>query len=246
MLIEQKSLSMPAVLGVILGVAAITAVVLSGVGYRLGWWHFTVGLQLSEWATYGAALALFLSIAGLIQTRPVSARRGRAVAILGLLLAVVPVSMALQWQYATRTYPAINDISTDTLDAPVFWDMPTPTDYPGGKSAQTQRAAYPDLAPLKLPHPPAKAYAYALAAVKDKGWTIVSSVPEEGRIEATASSVLYGFTDEVAIRVKAMDGGALVDVRSRSRLGKIDRGTNAKRIRAYLADLQRRASEPQR
>lgn len=246
MLIEKKSLSVPAVFGLILGVVAVTVVVLSGVGYRLGWWHFTVGLQLLEWAAYGAAVALVLSITGVVQTRPSSAWRGRAVAFLGLLLALVPVGMALQWQYATRTYPPINDISTNTLDAPVFWDMPTPTDYPGGKSAQMQRAAYPDLAPLKLAHPPAKAYAYALAAVKDKGWTIVSSAPEEGRIEATATSLLYGFTDEVAIRVQAVDGGSQVDVRSRSRLGKIDRGTNAKRIRAYLADLQKRASEPQR
>jgi uncharacterized protein (DUF1499 family)/drug/metabolite transporter superfamily protein YnfA len=246
MFIQQKSLSLPAVLGLILGVAVITAVVLSGVGYRLGWWHFTVGMQLSEWATYAAAVALLLSVTGVLQTRSSSARRGRVVAILGFLLALVPVAMALQWEYATRTYPAINDISTDTLDAPVFWDMPTPTDYPGGTSADLQRVAYPDLAPIKLPHPPAKAYAAALAAVKDKGWTIVSSVPEEGRIEATASSLLYGFTDEVAIRVKPVDGGALVDVRSRSRLGKIDRGTNAKRIRAYLADLQKSASEPQR
>lgn len=103
MLIEKKFLSIPAVLGLILGVAAITAVVLSGVGYRLGWWHFTVGMQLSEWATYGAAVALILSITGLVQTRPSSARRGRVVAILGLLLALVPVGMALQWQYATRT-----------------------------------------------------------------------------------------------------------------------------------------------
>jgi len=35
-----------------------------------------------------------------------------------------------------------------------------------------------------------------------------------------------------------------VDMRSRSRLGKIDRGTNAQRIRAYLGDLNQRLSPP--
>jgi len=30
-------------------------------------------------------------------------------------------------------------------------------------------------------------------------------------------------------------------MRSRSRIGKVDRGVNAKRIRAYLAELQQRS-----
>ena len=71
-------------------------------------------------------------------------------------------------------------------------------------------------------------------------------MPAEGRIEATSSSLLYGFTDEVIVRVKATDGGALVDVRSRSRLGRVDRGVNARRIRDYLVALQQRAAASRR
>lgn len=241
-----RPLSIPATSGLILGLAAIATIVASGVGYRLGWWHFTRALQVSEWATYGAAVALVLSALGLVQTRPGAARRGLVIAVLGLLVALVPVLMAVQWEYASRTTPPINDISTDTADAPVFWDMPNPTDYPGAKTADLQRAAYPDLAPLRLAMPPEQAFAQALAVAKDKGWTIVANVPAEGRLEATASSLLYGFTDEVIVRVKAADGGSLVDVRSRSRLGRVDRGVNAKRIRSYLAALQERAAETRR
>ncbi len=243
---SRKALSKPAVVGLIVGVAAFTAIVASGAGYRLGWWHFTVGLQVSEWATYGAAVALVLSVIGLVQTRPGAPRRGLVLALLGLLVALPPVVMAVQWEVATRTTPPINDISTDTTGAPVFWDMPNPTDYPGAKTAALQRAAYPDLAPLKLAMPPDQAFAQALVVAKEKGWTIVASVPAEGRLEATVSSLLYGFTDEVIVRVKASDGGAQIDVRSRSRLGHIDRGVNAKRIRAYLASLHERALEPRR
>ena len=54
----NTALSIPADLGLILGLAAIATIVASGIGYRLGWWHFTRGLQASEWATYGAAVAL--------------------------------------------------------------------------------------------------------------------------------------------------------------------------------------------
>ena len=239
---SPQPLSKSAVWGLILGLAAITTIVASGIGYRLGWWHFTRGLQVSEWATYGAAAALVLSGVGLTQARPRAARRGLSIAVLGLLVALLPLGMALHWEYASRTTPPINDISTDTADAPVFWDMPNPTDYPGAKSAALQRAAYPDLAPLKLGLTPEQAFAQALSVAQEKGWTLVASVPAEGRIEATSSSLLYGFTDEVIVRVKATDGGALVDVRPRSRLGRVDRGVNARRIRDYLAALQARAT----
>jgi uncharacterized protein (DUF1499 family) len=239
---RPRPLSMPAVLGLILGLAAVATIVASGIGYRLGWWHFTRGLQVSEWATYGAAIALVLSGFGLIQTRPRAGRRGLAFAVLGLLMALLPLGMALQWEVASRTTPPINDISTDTADAPVFWDMPNPTDYPGAKTAALQHAAYPDLAPLKLGLTPEHVFAQALSVAQATGWTIVASVPAEGRIEATSSSLLYGFTDELIVRVKATEGGALVDVRSRSRLGRVDRGANARRIRAYLAALQERAA----
>ena len=164
-------------------------------------------------------------------------------AVLGTLASLPLVLMAIQWEYAARAYPPINDISTDTQDAPVFWDMPIATDYPGGAVAEQQRAAYPDLAPLKLALAPAQAYEHALAVVKEQGWEIVATVPEEGRIEAMARSRLYGFVDEVAIRVTAEGSGARVDVRSRSRTGRIDRGVNAKRIRTYLAAVAAQAGQ---
>ena len=109
--------------------AAIAAIVASGIGSRLGWWHFLVGLRVSEWATFGATVALVLAVLGLVQTQPGGTRRGLVMAALGLIVALVPVATALQWEYAGRTTPPINDISTDTADAPMFWDMPNPTDY---------------------------------------------------------------------------------------------------------------------
>lgn len=243
---DRKPLSWPALTGLILGLAAIATVVASGVGYRLGWWHFTRGLDVSEWAAYGAGLGLVLSAAGLILARPGAGRRGFVPALLGVAAALPLVAMAIHWEYAARTYPPINDISTDTEDPPVFWDMPNPTDYPGAETAALQRAAYPDLAPLDLAIPPEKAFAHALALVEGKGWELVSKAPQEGRIEATVSSLLYGFKDELTVRITPSNGGAKVDVRSRSRLGRIDRGVNAKRIRAYLAELEARAGETSR
>lgn len=219
-----------------LSLASMAVVVGAGVGARRGAWDFLSGLRAAEWAVWGAALCVGLALTGLAMCR-----RTRSAWVTGLLAIAIgaPVVVAgVQWKLAERIYPPINDISTDTADAPVFWDMPTPTDYPGRQVAELQRAAYPDLVPLELTLAPAHAFERALALVRARGWTVVASVPEEGRIEATVESRLYGFVDEVVIRVKASTAGSVVDVRSRSRLGRIDRGVNARRIRVLLADLR--------
>ena len=66
------------------------------------------------------------------------------------------------------------------------------------------------------------------------GWEIVGSNAEEGRIEATDTTLWFGFKDDVVVRIQPRGDESLVDVRSLSRVGKSDVGTNAQRIRAYL------------
>ena len=62
--------------------------------------------------------------------------------------------------------------------------------------------------------------------------------PGELRIEATDRTFWFGFKDDVVIRITPEPDGSRVDVRSLSRVGKSDVGTNAKRIRAYLRKLK--------
>ena len=69
------------------------------------------------------------------------------------------------------------------------------------------------------------------------GWQIVREDPSAGRIEAVATTFWFGFKDDVLIRVSADAGGSRIDVRSKSRVGKGDLGTNAQRIRAYQKRL---------
>jgi len=226
--------------GLLVGLASIGGVALSAFGYRQDWWSVTRALAISEYAAYAAILSFLVSAAAIFHA--VSRRRRGALlpATLGLLAALPILAMAAGWEYATRTTPPINDISTDTENPPVFWDTPTPTDYPAG-NASAQHAAYPDVAPLEVSLAPADAFTLARALVRDRGWEILAEDESEGRIEAVATSFLYGFKDEVAIRVTEIDTGARIDLRSRSRLGRIDRGANAKRIRTFLADLSKKA-----
>jgi uncharacterized protein (DUF1499 family) len=69
------------------------------------------------------------------------------------------------------------------------------------------------------------------------GWEIVDSDPERGRIEATATTFWFGFKDDVVVRVRPASEGSRIDVRSVSRVGRSDVGTNAERIEEYLEKL---------
>jgi uncharacterized protein (DUF1499 family) len=66
---------------------------------------------------------------------------------------------------------------------------------------------------------------------------VVASEPRTGRIEATATTPFFGFKDDVVIRITPVPTGSRIDVRSLSRVGGSDVGTNAKRVRAYLAKI---------
>lgn len=225
-----------------LAVVAALTVVVAGVGYRSGWWHFVSGLRIAEWAAYVSIVALAGALVAAWRTRPGASRRGLAAALVGTACALPVVIVAVQWELAARIYPPINDVSTDLEDPPVFWDMPNPADHPGAQVADLQRQGYPDLAALEVSVTPQRAFEQALASVRARGWEVVAADDMELRIEATATSRLYGFTDELVIRVSESDVGARIDMRSRSRVGRIDRGVNAARIRAFLEDLAPRLS----
>ena len=97
---------------------------------------------------------------------------------------------------------------------------------------------YPDLAPLDLELPPNAAFAAALSAARAMPlWRVVGEHTGEGRIAAEATTARLRFVDDIEIRVEAREGGSRVRVRSASRVGTTDFGTNARRIRAYLARL---------
>src|SRR6185295_2013602 len=106
--------------------------------------------------------------------------------------------------------------------------------YPGAEFARQQRAAYPDILPVMLPMPPRAAFAKAVAAAEAMGWEVVGADAAAGTIEAVDTTKWFGFKDDIAIRVTSSGDQARIDIRSKSRVGRSDLGTNAERIRAYL------------
>jgi uncharacterized protein (DUF1499 family) len=224
-------------------VAAVALLLLSGFGVRLHIWSFRTGFALLGLGILGALLAAVGAIVALSvpRLRADSAASLVLAAVIGLAASYFPWRMLQQ----ARKAPMIHDISTDLANPPVFDAIlalraaaPNPAAYGGPEVAAAQRRAYPDVQPLELAAPPAAVYDRALAAARDMGWELVKADPAAGRIEATATTRWFGFKDDVVVRITpAAGGGSRVDVRSVSRVGRSDVGTNAARIRAFLARL---------
>ena len=229
-------------LALLLAVVAVVLLLLSGIGVQLAWWKFTTGFVFLRWAAYFGLAATVLSVVLLIM--PATRRGHGAALVIALVVGIGVTWMPYHWMQRARSVPAIHDITTDTADPPAFVeilslrkDARNSAVYGGAEIAAQQKAAYPDIKPLVLQQPPASAFDLALAAAKGMGWAIDAAVPAEGRIEATATTSWFHFKDDIVVRIRPSGNGSVVDVRSESRVGGSDVGTNAARVRAYLAKL---------
>jgi uncharacterized protein (DUF1499 family) len=201
-------------------------------------------------ATFAAALifaglAILLAFGGFVVIwRQGLAGLGRAVTglLLGLALLAYPGYLA----YRASKLPQITDITTDPGNPPRFDVLARlrprgSSAYPGAQAAALQHKAYPDLDPLEYDAPAQMAYRVALDIVTKRHWHIVDAVPpamrRDGMIEAVARTLIMGFRDDVVVRVHAEGRGTRIDVRSASRYGFQDFGTNAKRVAALLSDI---------
>lgn len=241
------------VLGVICSISGFVALFmlfLAGPSYRLEWLELGQAFTLMRWAAYVGIASVILAIGYSIWRRP-GGRLGSVLAfsaLTGLVAAYIPIS---QMQSA-GSVPPIHDISTDLENPPAFVeilplreDAPNPPEYAGEETAEQQREAYPDLAPLVIEIPLERVFEAARKEADSMGWELVAAVREGGtaRIEATATTRWFGFKDDVVIRLQETAPGTRLDIRSKSRVGKSDVGKNAERIREFTANLQRRLAQ---
>jgi Protein of unknown function (DUF1499) len=226
----------------VIALLAIAALAVSGLGVRQGLWTYRQGFQILEWSAYAgmAAVALAL-VAALIPWL----RRGSVLALVAALaIGLVTAYLPWQWKQLAQALPKIHDISTDTANPPQFVKIlplrasaPNPASYVGAEIAKAQRAGYPDIQPRDMALPPATAFSRSLAAANEMGWEIVDADAGKGSIEATATTLWFGFKDDIVIRITPTATGSRLDMRSVSRVGKSDVGANAARIRQYFAKL---------
>jgi uncharacterized protein (DUF1499 family) len=224
--------------------ATLAAVLLlvAGPTVRIGLWGFGTGFQFLRWAAYLGIAAAIVALLTLL-TR---ARQG-VVAPLVLSFLVGAGVAFVPWRllHQARRLPSIHDITTDTEQPPELVAVlplrtgaPNPVTYGGADIAAAQREAYPDIRPLFLRLSPTAAFNRAVATARRMHWDLVLADSAAGKIEATATTPWFGFKDDVAVRITPASMGSRVDVRSVSRVGGSDVGTNARRIREFLAKMQ--------
>ena len=152
--------------------------------------------------------------------------------------------------------PVINDVATDTTNPPRFTAAArariagaNPIAYPAQRFAAVQAKAYPDLKTLVILRPAEDVHELILDLVRGRrglGWKVSVEEPPQTRqnkpgvIEASDRTLILGFTDDISIRIAGNDNEARVDIRSASRYGSSDFGTNATRIRRFVRDLSAR------
>jgi Protein of unknown function (DUF1499) len=168
--------------------------------------------------------------------------------------------------------PAIYDITTDPIDPPRFEAIArlrprdaNPITYEGLYAAELQHAAYSDIEPDLTDSSPQEAYDAAMKVITKRKWRIVDARPPQGAapppagargpapqgppardgfIEAIARTPILGFRDDVVVRIRASTDGTRIDVRSASRYGRHDLGTNAKRVRDLISDIDDVLAQP--
>lgn len=230
--------------GLVLSLIGLLSLGVSGPGYRWGWWGYKSGITLVKCAGCISVAAVVVCLAGLALWYWDVVPQDRNLAAIGLVTGGFVLGLTLKWKYNLDSVPYIHDITTDTENPPQFVAVLTrragaenSASYGGPEVASQQRDAYPEVQPGSVRSQPDAAFPVALQAARDMGWEIVDSDLRTLRIEATDTTRWFGFKDDVVVRLTPSPSGSRIDVRSVSRVGKSDLGTNARRIQAYLARL---------
>lgn len=174
-------------------------------------------------------------------TGVISASSGPSLGFLGL----PPALFMIYGIILGMSVPRINDISTDLEDPPAFdkahsfpgnagRDLSFPEDF-----APQIESRYPTVQPLAVGKPADETF----EAVKRvaESWPPLQQMHVDAdtrTIEGFVETRMFRFHDDVVIRVRPLDAGSRIDMRSKSRDGQGDFGANAKRIGAFF-DLLR-------
>jgi uncharacterized protein (DUF1499 family) len=231
-----------------IAIFALPVVALAVVLHRLGVVEFRVAVAVLAAGFAVALLALAVAVCAFIVIWNEGLRGlGRAIAAAAIALIIV------SWPLITLArgvgLPAISDISTDFNDPPQFVAVAqarprgsNPVRYSAAANARFQREAYPGVKPFEVEANPDEVFNMVLGVVSQRGWRVLDSVSprggeRDGRIEAVAQTLIMGFREDVVIRVRSGEKGVRIDMRSASRYGDRDFGTNARRIERFMADF---------
>ncbi len=182
--------------------------------------------------------------------------KGLGAAILGGIIGVAILSAPLFHVARGIHLPAISDISTDPADPPRFQAIAAarprnanPVSYPVAENAPLQRMHYPAVRSMEFDAEAEEIFNLIVSIVQRNGWRVLERNAPRGTggddyVEAVAYSLILGLPEDISIRMRRMKNTIRVDMRSASRYGQRDFGSNARRIQSFfaqLSDARRRA-----
>ncbi|MDB5650329.1 MAG: hypothetical protein JWL62_1849 [Hyphomicrobiales bacterium] len=232
---------------------AVFALTVAAIGVGLARLHAIdapAGLAVFAAAMLFSCVAVLLAISAFVVIWR-TGRRGTGIALMSIVLAALLLGFPAYLAAQALRLPVLNDVSTDLIDPPDFSRssaaLTARNGHVGGELPtewrEAQRRAYPDLQPIVLDLEVQDAWSLVLNAVSNMHWKIVDRSPPGGRqglgrIDAVDVSMILGFPDDVAIRLRPLAGQTRIDIRSASRYGRHDFGVNASRIRKFSDELQ--------
>lgn len=222
-------------------IASLILLIIGPLTHKLGLLPFFAGFIL---LSISVLLALVVVVMGTLSLRKSANPRNRTRLRIASLISLPALIMAAVLVGGGRGAVMTHDISTDTITPPAFvaaiaqrGNSSNPLEYTS-KKAEDQHKGYPDIKSIKSNLDNKTAFARALKIAETSGWDIYAKDENSGIIEAVASTLWFGFKDDIIIRITANSGGSIVDIRSVSRVGKGDMGTNAKRVRTFIKQFE--------
>lgn len=195
----------------------------------------------------GLAISLSLTLVGLIRIWR-GDRRGSSDPVFALLFAGIGLAPFLWFGAQAVQLPSLTQAATTPerpiriKDLSVRPDDANPIEAPSEDDIAAQREAYPNVRPLVLERSAAESFALVREAMRRLNWDIVTMEQPVrnslGYIQAESHTLVMGFTDDVAVEVVGDAATATIDVRSISRYGNHDLGTNAERIDALFDEVR--------
>lgn len=227
----------------LLSLIGFLMVVLPGPLYQFFGLDLGLAFATIRYGVYVGGAALILIILQVIVARK-TVQWGST--LLYTVLSLVAIIMPLSMMGKASAVPPIHDITTDVTNPPKFVAIaplreaaPNDINYAGGEITQQQLEAYPQIKTQLFAKPVGEVYQAAKNVVEDLGWELVEADASSNTIEATDTTLWFGFKDDVVIRLTAKQDDTLVDVRSKSRVGKSDLGKNAERIDIFFTELRK-------
>jgi len=195
----------------------------------------------------GLLIAIAIAVGSLIRIW-FGGQSGASHAVAAVFIACLGLALPGYYLAKAARLPMLTDVQTSP-DEPLEFTMlntmrpanAIPLKDPTPAQIDAQDDAYPDLEAVTLERSAPEVFSIVHEAVDRLGWDIVDNEPPGetgiGHIEATARSLIMGFTNDVVIQIKGDDAHAQIDARSVSRYGMTDFGANAKYIRKLFAEV---------